>query len=61
MSHLHKDHAGGICPEGSDLSFPNAYYYVQRRELEYAYEKGPSSYLTEELECLEDFPAGRFA
>jgi len=79
MSHLHKDHAGGItersegyerggawrsspdealgdCSDGaarSTLSFPNAKYYVQRRELEYAFEKGPTSYLTDELECLK--------
>jgi len=61
MSHLHKDHAGGICPEASlsspnSLSFPNATFYVQRRELEYAFEKGPSSYLTEELMCLRQSP-----
>ncbi len=61
LSHLHKDHAGGICPIGrrsraSDRSFPNAHYYVQRRELEYAFEKGPTSYLTEELECLKTSP-----
>ncbi|HET6254106.1 MAG TPA: MBL fold metallo-hydrolase [Puia sp.] len=55
LSHLHKDHAGGICPDGR-MSFPNAQYYVQRRELEYAYEKGPASYLTEELECLKTSP-----
>jgi glyoxylase-like metal-dependent hydrolase (beta-lactamase superfamily II) len=55
LSHLHKDHAGGVCPNGR-LSFPNAHYYVQRRELEYAYEKGPTSYLTEELECLKTSP-----
>ena len=55
MSHLHKDHAGGICPGGS-LSFRNATFYVQRRELEYAFEKGPSSYLTEELTCLRQSP-----
>lgn len=52
LSHLHKDHAGGICP-GGRMAFPNARYYVQRRELEYAWEKGPTSYLTEELECLK--------
>jgi glyoxylase-like metal-dependent hydrolase (beta-lactamase superfamily II) len=52
LSHLHKDHAGGICPDGH-MSFPNAHYYVQRRELEYAFEKGPTSYLTNELECLK--------
>lgn len=51
MSHLHKDHAGGICP-GGRLSFPNAQYYLQRRELEFAFEKGAPSYLPEELECL---------
>jgi glyoxylase-like metal-dependent hydrolase (beta-lactamase superfamily II) len=54
MSHLHKDHAGGIGPQR--LSFPNAKYYVQRRELAYAYEKGPSSYMTDELECLKSSP-----
>lgn len=52
LSHLHKDHAGGICPNGR-MSFPNARYYLQRRELDYAFEKGPTSYLTEELECLK--------
>jgi len=54
MSHLHKDHAGGIGPQR--LSFPNAKYFVQRRELAYAYEKGPSSYMTDELECLKSSP-----
>jgi len=67
MSHLHKDHAGGIsrirpapqpgAPAASrKLSFPHAKYYVQRHELEYAFEKGPGSYLTEELECLKSSP-----
>ena len=63
MSHLHKDHAGGVsgdCTDGASiagagrsLSFPNARYYVQRKELEYAFEKGPTSYITDELECLK--------
>jgi len=78
MSHLHKDHAGGICGDCSgvsasgaaaggaatpgisasggavrSLSFPNATYYVQRRELDYAFEKGPTSYIPEELEILK--------
>jgi glyoxylase-like metal-dependent hydrolase (beta-lactamase superfamily II) len=57
MSHLHKDHAGGIAGDcealaPQQLSFPNATYYVQKRELEYAFEKGPTSYRPEELECL---------
>ena len=58
MSHLHKDHAGGIsrviAATGSELAFPNATYYVQRKELEYAFEKGPSSYIREELEILRN-------
>src|SRR6186713_641148 len=60
MSHLHKDHAGGMSQVLSDggrqLAFPNAKYYVQRRELEYGFEKGPSSYLREELQVLKDNP-----
>lgn len=70
MSHLHKDHAGGIGrvitagggpvdPPGAgkrELAFPNATYYIQRKELEYAFEKGPSSYLPEELDCLKGSP-----
>jgi glyoxylase-like metal-dependent hydrolase (beta-lactamase superfamily II) len=55
MSHLHKDHAGGVSlPHSRVLAFPNAQYFVQRKELEYAFEKGPSSYLTEELVGLMD-------
>lgn len=57
MSHLHKDHAGGVGIEreglGSRLSFPQATYYVQRSELEYAFEKGFPSYITDELVCLQ--------
>jgi glyoxylase-like metal-dependent hydrolase (beta-lactamase superfamily II) len=65
MSHLHKDHAGGLSREGAgaaagdgprELSFPNATYYLQRKELEYAFEKGPSSYIREELEVLKGSP-----
>jgi hypothetical protein len=81
MSHLHKDHAGGIggdCYNGvpgassgssadsgnqqgganghipQQLSFPSATYYVQRKELEYAFEKGPTSYIPDELLCLRN-------
>lgn len=71
LSHLHKDHAGGVTersealsdcsadaiPASSHpLSFPNATYYVQQRELQYAFEKGPTSYIPEELECLKRSP-----
>lgn len=55
MSHLHKDHAGGISlsKDHSQLSFSNAIYYLQERELEYAFEKGFPSFVTEELEVLK--------
>lgn len=58
MSHLHKDHAGGIGYTGNmranKLAFPSAKYYVQKQELETAFEKGRPSYITEELVCLQD-------
>jgi len=57
MSHLHKDHAGGISVRDRfgdyRLSFPQATYYVQRQELAFAQEIGFPSYLTEELSALE--------
>lgn len=54
MSHLHKDHAGGVSTkDNSELSFPNATYYVQKKELEYTFEKGFPSFITEELEPLK--------
>ena len=59
MSHLHKDHAGGISrlrndhSDARELAFPNATYYIQRKELEYAFEKGPTSYMVDELVGLE--------
>jgi glyoxylase-like metal-dependent hydrolase (beta-lactamase superfamily II) len=58
LSHLHKDHAGGAGMErdglGGRLSLPNAKYYVQQKELAYAFQKGFPSFLTEELECLRN-------
>jgi glyoxylase-like metal-dependent hydrolase (beta-lactamase superfamily II) len=58
MSHLHKDHAGGITKKDSglntlNLSFPRAKYFIQKNELEYAWEKGFPSYIKEELEILK--------
>lgn len=49
MSHLHKDHAGGI---SKDL-FPQATYYIQQQELDFAFEKGLPSYIPEELDWLK--------
>ena len=58
LSHLHKDHAGGAVLETSSgpfsASFPNAVYYLQRKELEYAFHKGAPSYLPDELGIFHD-------
>ena len=61
MSHLHKDHAGGVSKEDrlssfKELSFPNAKYYVQQRELDFALEKGFPSFIPHEIEILKDSP-----
>ena len=61
LSHLHKDHSGGISKlnpaTGSrELAFPSAVYFVQKKELEFAFQKGLSSYIIEELICLKDAP-----
>jgi glyoxylase-like metal-dependent hydrolase (beta-lactamase superfamily II) len=60
MSHLHKDHAGGITlkkPESDErfISFPYATWYLQRREFDYATGAGTASYITEDFRLLEDF------
>lgn len=62
LTHLHKDHAGAVgLPvagggETVDLAFPRATYYVQRAELEQALEKPSSSYIREDIACLENNP-----
>jgi glyoxylase-like metal-dependent hydrolase (beta-lactamase superfamily II) len=56
MSHLHKDHAGGISKKDRlgnyALAFANATYYVQQREFEFAIDRGFPSYITEEIAVL---------
>lgn len=58
LSHLHKDHAGAVGIErdgmGGRLSLLNATYYVQQKELAFAFEKGFPSFITEELVCLQN-------
>lgn len=57
ISHLHKDHAGGISHIVNglrELSFPNATWYIQKKEFEYAYEKGLPSYVTEDFDCIKN-------
>lgn len=61
MSHLHKDHSGGVSfkndADGSvRLSFPAAKYYIQKQELEFALNEKTSSYIREDLECLQGAP-----
>ncbi|CAN5810277.1 hypothetical protein BH11BAC3_BH11BAC3_38690 [soil metagenome] len=57
MSHLHKDHSGGISREDSVLhqrffNFPNATYYVNKSELDFALAKENASYKTADFEIL---------
>lgn len=60
MSHLHKDHAGGITIDNTQtgerfISFPYATYYVQQREMEFALGVGSASYIPEDFRLLEEF------
>jgi glyoxylase-like metal-dependent hydrolase (beta-lactamase superfamily II) len=54
LSHLHKDHSGGIAMPGKkELSFENATYYINRREWDFAFQKSSSSYHTEDFVVLK--------
>ncbi len=60
MSHLHKDHAGGVTIDNTQtqerfISFPYATYYVQQREMEFASGVGSASYIPEDFRLLEEF------
>jgi glyoxylase-like metal-dependent hydrolase (beta-lactamase superfamily II) len=56
LTHLHKDHAGGISMgvKHEQLSFPNAIYYLQEKELNFAFEKGFPSFIPEESIALKN-------
>lgn len=58
MSHLHKDHAGGVSKKDRlgnfILAFPGATYYVQKKEMEFAMDTGFPSFMTEEISSLQD-------
>ncbi len=56
ISHLHKDHAGGITRDKKEFSFPSATYFVGRQELNFAVDKNNSSYIIEDFEALVDSP-----
>jgi glyoxylase-like metal-dependent hydrolase (beta-lactamase superfamily II) len=55
LTHLHKDHAGGVSADNDrdHLSIPNAGWYIQERELNFAFEKGFPSFIPEELQILK--------
>lgn len=58
LSHLHKDHAGGIQDTKKNsaepvLAFPNATYYVNRKELAFARENKNASYIPEDFSLLD--------
>ncbi len=54
LSHLHKDHSGGIAmPDKQKLSFENATYYINRKEWDFAFEKNSSSYHTGDFLALK--------
>jgi glyoxylase-like metal-dependent hydrolase (beta-lactamase superfamily II) len=56
LTHLHKDHAGGVSmgTNHEHLSFSNAIFYLQEKELNFAFEKGFPSFIPEELESLKN-------
>lgn len=56
LTHLHKDHAGGVSLDSDPkkLSFPNALYYIQEKEMDFAFEKGFPSYIPDELKVLKN-------
>lgn len=60
ISHLHKDHAGGITTTNElgieELTFPRATYYVGRNEFQYAMAQGLPSYHPEDFSLLAQHP-----
>lgn len=59
MSHLHKDHAGGLTLKDEktgqvSLSFPQAKYYINKEEFAYGMEQDGKSYQAAEFESLQN-------
>lgn len=56
LSHLHKDHAGGVSYEDENglhkITFPNAKYYVYRNEADFALKTGRPSFFPEDIEPM---------
>ncbi|MEO8962203.1 MAG: MBL fold metallo-hydrolase [Ginsengibacter sp.] len=56
VSHLHKDHTGGIAqPNKKVVSFENATYYINKKEWDYAIQKGLPSYHKNDFLLLERY------
>ncbi len=60
LSHLHKDHAGGISyidhqTQERLISFPYATWYIQKKEFEYAMSMESKSYVIDDFALLEEF------
>ncbi len=60
LSHLHKDHAGGISylhpiHQEQFISFPYAKYYVQKREFEEVMQNSSNATLKAQVGILEEF------
>lgn len=60
LTHLHKDHAGGVSTKDKlghySLAFPNATYYLPKAELDYGFETGFPSYFSSEFNILTNHP-----
>ena len=57
LSHLHKDHSGGISyiKNGERvLSFANATYYINKQEFDFAFENAKTSYHLEDFNILKN-------
>lgn len=56
VSHLHKDHTGGIAQSNKKVvNFENATYYINKNEWDYALEKGLPSYHKNDFLLLERY------
>lgn len=57
MSHLHKDHSGGLTDldsKGQKVpSFPNAAYYINKNEFQYGLDHDGKSYRAQDFESLK--------
>jgi glyoxylase-like metal-dependent hydrolase (beta-lactamase superfamily II) len=59
LSHLHKDHSGGISREdkvfqNKTFSFPHAIHYVNKKEFAFAMETGKPSFTPDEFAILQN-------